>query len=252
MATSRSKPAKPTRAEKRAAKKAAKANKPGRIAQLKQAYSMTKEQDPKVGWVLLGAFVLGFVGGTGLLWLLFRGSLWLPMVTGVMVGLLAALIVFNRRAMRAAYKRIEGQPGAAAGALQMTLRRGWKIDPAIAVNRQQDVVTRVVGRPGIVLIGEGHPQRLRGLMTAEYRRHERVAREVPIHQVVVGYEQGEVPLPKLPRYVRKTLGKQIKPAELTNVLNRIKAIDANRSVLPVPKGPMPTSMKGMRGQMRGR
>ena len=44
----------------------------------------------------------------------------------------------------------------------------------------------------------------------------------------------------------------MKPAELTDVLNRIKALDANRSNIPLPKGPVPTSMKGMRGNMRGR
>ena len=55
---------------------------------------------------------------------------------------------------------MEGQPGAAAAALRM-LRRGWKTDPAIAFTKQQDVVHRVVGPPGIVLIGEGNPNRLR-------------------------------------------------------------------------------------------
>ena len=39
---------------------------------------------------------------------------------------------------------------------------------------------------------------------------------------------------------------------MTDVLARIKALDANRSNIPLPKGPMPTSMKGMRGQQRGR
>jgi hypothetical protein len=60
-----------------------------------------------------------------------------------------------------------------------------------------------------------------------------------------------VPLPKLVKYIQK-LGRAVKPAELTDVLNRIKALDANRSNIPLPKGPVPTSMKGMRGNMRGR
>lgn len=241
-----------SRAEKRAAKKAAKADSPGRIKQLGQAYTMTKEHDPKIGLVLAGAFVLGFLLGGALLLLIFPTSIVFPVVTGLLTGTLAALVVFNKRAMRSAYARVEGQPGAAAGSLQMTLRRGWKIEPAIAVNRQQDVVTRVVGRPGIVLIGEGNPHRVKQLMISERRRHARVASDVPIHEVVVGYDAGEVPLPKLSKHLRKGLPKQLKPAQMTDVLARIKAIDATRSVLPVPKGPMPTSMKGMRGQMRGR
>ncbi len=48
------------------------------------------------------------------------------------------------------------------------------------------------------------------------------------------------------------LPKALKPADMTDVLNRLKAIDANRPSIPMPKGPVPTSMKGMRGQMRGR
>ena len=45
-------------------------------------------------------------------------------VGGLMLGLLLALIVFGRRAQKAAYGQMEGQPGAAAAALQM-LKRGW-------------------------------------------------------------------------------------------------------------------------------
>jgi hypothetical protein len=131
------------------------------------------------------------------------------------------------------------------------LRRGWKTDPAIAVNRQQDVVTRVVGPPGIVLIGEGNPNRLRPMMSAERRKHERVASETPIHEILVGHDAGQVPLGRLTKHVTK-LGRELKPAQMTDVLARIKALDANRSNIPMPKGPMPTSMKGQRGNMRGR
>ena len=102
---------------------------------------------------------------------------------------LAALIVFGRRAQKAAYAQIEGQPGAAAAALGM-LRRGWKTDPAIAFTKQQDVVHRVVGPPGIVLVGEGNPNRLQPLLATERRKHERVAAETPIHEVVVRQRRG--------------------------------------------------------------
>jgi hypothetical protein len=166
------------------------------------------------------------------------------------MGLLAALIVFGRRAQKSAYRQMEGRPGAAGQALGM-LRRGWKTDPMIAFNKQQDVLHRVVGPPGIVLVGEGNPNRLRGLLTNERRKHERVAAEIPIHEVVCGNGEGEVPLPRLVKHVTR-LGKNVKPAELTDVLNRLKALDASRSNIPLPKGPVPTSMKGLRGQMRGR
>jgi Domain of unknown function (DUF4191) len=74
---------------------------------------------------------------------------------------------------------------------------------------------------------------------------------VPIHEVICGNGEGQVPLPKLVRHIQK-LGKGLKPAEMTDVLNRLKALDANRSNIPLPKGPLPTSMKGMRQNMRGR
>jgi hypothetical protein len=112
-------------------------------------------------------------------------------------------------------------------------------------------VHRVVGPPGIVLIGEGNPNRLRQLMATERRKHERVAADIPIHEVVCGNGDGEVPLPKLARHVQK-LGREVKPAEMTDILNRLKALDAQRSTIPLPKGPVPTSMKGLRGNLRGR
>jgi len=227
--------------------------KTSRPRQLLETYRMTKKSDPRIGlWVLLAFLVAGAAGFLIFLVLPGEGVLeWvLATVGGLMFGLLAALIVFGRRAQKAAYSQMEGQPGAAAAALRM-LRRGWKTDPMVAFNKQQDVVHRVVGPPGIVLIGEGNPNRLRQLLTNERRRHERVASETPIHEVVCGNGEGQVPLPKLVRHVNK-LGRAVKPAEMTDILNRLKALDAQRSNIPLPKGPIPTSMKGLRGNMRGR
>ena len=81
----------------------------------------------------------------------------------------------------------------------------------VAFNKQQDMVHRVVGPPGIVLVGEGNPHRVKTLLANEERRHARVASEVPIHQVVVGDGEGQVPLTKLVRHVTK-LGKSVKGA----------------------------------------
>jgi hypothetical protein len=223
--------------------------KQGRIRQMAMVYSMTKETDPKIGLILGGVFAVTAVVVFALLFFLL-GGIAFPIVIGVLFGVLAVLIVFGRRAQKSQYAQIEGRPGAAAAALNQ-LRRGWKVDAAIAVNRNQDLVHRVVGPPGIVLVGEGNSNRLKTMMANERRKHERVASETPIHEVICGNGQGEVPVPKLSRYVSK-LGRSIKPSEMTDVLQRLKALDANRSNIPIPKGPVPTSMKGARQNMRGR
>ena len=224
-----------------------------RRQQFAETFKMARKSDRRLVWWLLGAFAIGAVVGF-FLFMLLPGTGTLALVTSIigalMVGLLATLIIFSRRAQAAAYKQLEGRPGAAASALT-TLRRGWKAEPAIALNKQQDIVHRVVGPPGIILVGEGNPSRLKALMASERRRHERVASEVPVHEIVVGDAEGQVPLPKLTKHVSK-MGRQVKPAEMTDILNRLKALDAQRSNIPIPKGPVPTSMKGMRGQMRGR
>ncbi|MGH3498162.1 MAG: DUF4191 domain-containing protein [Nocardioidaceae bacterium] len=220
----------------------------GRIRQIAAAYRSTKAQDPRIGLILLAWFVVvgGVVAGV-VAWLV---NPVLAIVLGVMTGLLAVLIVFGRRAERAAYAAVEGQVGAAAGALQM-LKRGWALKPAISFTKSQDVVHRVVGQPGIILVGEGNPTRVRNLLAVEKRKHARVAGEVTIYDICVGEEEGMVPVPKLVRHVRK-LPRNIRPAEMTELLQRLKALDAMRPQAPLPKGPVPTSMKGTRKLMQGR
>ena len=225
-----------------------------RRQQFVQTYQMAKKSDPAIGRWVGGAGLLGLLVGFGVFWAVVGRTstlgLILSVVGGLMVGVLAGLIIFSRRAQRAVYGQMEGQVGAAAGALGL-LKRGWHVDNAIAFTKQQDVVHRVIGPPGIILVGEGNPGRLKALMTSERRRHERVAVDTPVHEIVVGNDEGQVPLAKLSRHVQK-MKREVQPAEITDILARLKAIDASRPVVPMPKGPVPTSMKGMRGQMRGR
>jgi hypothetical protein len=224
-----------------------------RRQQFVETYRLTKKTDPWIGLILLGTFVVSAGIGFTIFWFLpGKGIIaWIISIVGaLLLGLLATMILFGRKAQSSAYSQMEGQPGAAAAALRM-LRRGWVTEPAIAFNRQQDVVHRLVGPPGIVLIGEGNPVRVRQLLAAEHRKHARVVTDAPIHEIVCGQGDNEVPLPKLVRHVQK-LGRQVKGPEITDILNRLKAIDARRGTIPLPKGPMPTSMKGMRGNLRGR
>ncbi len=225
----------------------------GRLRQMRQAYKITKRSDSNIGLILLLTFLVvgGAMGALGF-FVFGRGTFGL-IITGlfaVLTGILAMLIVFGRRAEKAAYAQVEGQTGAAAGALQM-LKRGWDVKPAVAFTKNQDIVHRVVGRPGIILVGEGNPTRVKNLLAAEKKKHSRIGGEsVPVLDIVVGNGPGEVKLIKLLKHVKK-LRKSIKPAEMTALLYKLKALDAMRPAAPMPRGPVPTSMKGSRKAMRG-
>lgn len=225
----------------------------GRLAQLRQAYTITKQNDRNIGLILLLTFLIG-AGVTAILGVLVLGTglfgTIITVVFSILIGILALLAVFGRRAEKAAYAQVEGQPGAAAGALQM-MKRGWNVKPAAGFTKNQDVMHRVIGRPGIILVGEGNGSRVRSLLAAERKKHVRIVGDsVPVHEVVVGRGDGEVPLPKLVKHLRK-MPKSVKPAEQTAIINKLKALDAMRPTAPMPRGPVPTSMKGARRAMRG-
>jgi len=222
-------------------------DKPKRRQQLLQAYQITKKSDPKIGLILLGFFLLGALVVGGLGW--FLVDPFIGVMLGLPTGLLAAMVIFGRRAERAAYAQVEGQPGAAAAALGM-LRKGWEVKPGVAFTKNQDIVHRVVGRPGIVLVGEGNPNRVRNLLTVEKKKHARMVDEVPIFDIVAGDGKGEVPIKKLPRHIMK-LPRSLRPADVTDVLQRLRALDAMRPQAPIPRGPMPQSAKAARQMMRG-
>jgi Domain of unknown function (DUF4191) len=216
-----------------------------RLRQIGDAYRMTRSADRWVGWVVLGTFLAGWglMVGIGLL---LGPSLYFALL-GVPVGVMVALIVFGRRAERAAYAQVEGQPGAAAAVLQNV--RGWTVTPAVAANRQQDLVSRAVGRPGIVLIGEGDPQRLTGLLATERKKMTRYLPDTPIHEISVGLYAEQVPLKKVQRTLRK-LPKELAPAQVTEVRQRLNALGGLMQAMPIPKGPMPKGGRVPRGKVR--
>ena len=223
----------------------------GRIRQIIRAYQVTHEYDRALPFLLLGAFLLPVALGTviGLTWRYAFNLIFL----GVMLGILAAMFMLVRRAKAATYKRYAGRTGSAEVALQM-LPKKWISKPVIAANRNQDVVHRTLGPGGLVLIGEGDAGRVRQLLASEVKKHERVAYGVTVITVIMGDKEGQVPLTKLADHIRK-LPKVLQAHQITDIKQRLRALDALRPPVPMPKGPMPTStrqVKGVRQAMRGR
>ncbi|HET9650059.1 MAG TPA: DUF4191 domain-containing protein [Microlunatus sp.] len=223
----------------------------GRIQQIVRAYQVTHEYDPPLPWIMGAAFLAPIIVGV-VVGIITGHWIYLP-ILGLTIGVLLALIVLVQRAKKATYKRYAGQAGSAEVALGM-LPKQWVSTPVIAVTRQRDAVHRTVGPGGIVLIGEGEPGRLKAILAGEVKKHERVAYGVTVTTFIMGDKEGQVPLDKLADRIRK-LPKVLQPHQITDVKQRLRALDAVRPQIPVPKGPMPTSprqVKGAKQAMRGR
>jgi hypothetical protein len=214
----------------------------GRLGQIRATYTMARKADPTIGLVTAGAGVLAFLVVLAIGFLLS-----LPIyfgILGVLAGVLAATIVFGKRAERAAFAQVEGQPGAAAAALNM-LRRGWSVTPAVAATRNQDIVHRAVGRPGVVLVGEGtSPQRVAALLATEKKKVARFVPDVPVYELQAGSYEGQVPLRRLNNRMMK-LPRNLTTAQVGEVTRRLRALGTMN--LPIPKGPMPKNVRMPKG-----
>jgi hypothetical protein len=205
----------------------------GQIRMIRQAYTLTAKNDPKLPWILLIAFVV-VAGVIELVGILFDSPfIFLPLA--LITGALAALIIFGRRAQGSAYRQVEGQPGAAAWVLE-GMRGDWRVTSGVAGTAQMDAVHRVLGRPGVVLVAEGVPSRVRGLLAQEKKKVARIVGDTPIYDIVVGDEEGQVPLRKLSTHVMK-LPRNLTAAEVNALGRRLSAMGGGR--MPVPGGPLP-------------
>ena len=208
-----------------------------RFKEIRDAYQVTKAAKPWIGLAMAGIFLaawalgiaLGFVVGHPI----YLGFVSLPFAA------LIAFFIFTRQAGSAAYASIEGQIGAGASVL-MAIRKGWSTTPAVAVNRNQDMVHRSVGRAGIVLTAEGG-NAVRQMLQDEKRKTERYAPGVPIYELIVGEADGQVSLRKLQKQMKK-FPKKLTPNQMREVRARLKAVGGMS--MPIPKGPMPT--RGMK------
>jgi hypothetical protein len=208
----------------------------GRLKQIRIVAGLVRRSNPRALPIVFGSGlgILAVLVIVGLLTGL--APLFIPL--GVLLGVLAAVVLFGRFAQAAQYSSIEGQPGAAAAVLE-NMRGNWTVTPAIAANRNMDVVHRTVGRPGVILVGEGSPARLASLLAAEKKRVARVAYEVPIFEFQVGNEEGQIPLSKLQRKIMR-LPRNLKPAAVSDINHRLKALQPS---LQAPKGPIPKNIR---------
>jgi hypothetical protein len=210
--------------------------KAGRLKQIRMVAGLVHKQNPKAMPIVLGSglgtlVILVVVG-------LLTGLAPLLIPLGVLLGVLVTVVLFGRFAQAAQYSAIEGQPGAAAAVLE-NMRGNWTVTPAVAANRNLDVVHRAVGKAGVILVGEGSPSRLASLLAAEKKRVARVAYEVPIIEFQVGNGEGQVPISKLQRKVMR-LPRKLKPDAVSDLNHRLKALQPS---LQAPKGPIPRNIR---------
>ncbi|WP_214110304.1 DUF4191 domain-containing protein [Acrocarpospora catenulata] len=206
---------------------------PGRIKQIRMVAQIIKKANPKgmpiVYGSVVGVLVLAVVLG------LLLNSVVYAVILGIPVALLVGMIVFGQLAQKAQFSLLHGQPGATYAILQ-GMRGNWYVEEKpVAVNREQDLVFRVVGFPGVILVSEGPGNRVQRMLVAEKKRVQRVAIDVPVYDVQCGDGEGQVPIAKLQRHLMK-LPRNLKKPAVSEINNRMRALTPS---IPMPKGPMP-------------
>jgi hypothetical protein len=205
--------------------------------QIFEAFKMQRREDKALLPIMIGVFlapvVVAFVVG------LFLHLQWALLPLGAILGVLLAVIVFGRRVQRSVYTKAEGQPGAAGWALD-NMRGRWNLTQAVAGTTQLDAVHRLIGRPGIVLVAEGAPHRVKTLLAQEKKRVARVIGDTPIYDVIVGNDEGQIPLRRLQQHIMK-LPRNITPAQIDTLETRLAALASRGAAMP--KGPLPQGAK---------
>lgn len=208
-----------------------------RLGQIARVFTETRRADPQMLPLVLGAGLGVLVLCVAIGLLTDTAAILIPV--GVVLGLFVGLQIFSRRATTAAMRNLRGRAGAATAVLG-SLRRPWRVTPAIAFNRRQDFVHLAVGRPGVVLVAEGAAAGATALLRQERRRIARVVGDAPIHEMVVGDGRGQVPLNRLSgEFLR--LPRAIKKEEVAALDSRLKALGSSSP--PMPKGPIPRSRR---------
>lgn len=210
------------------------------------AYQVVKRTFSWITIALIGIPVI--LIGLGILFgILWDRPIFLP-ITGVMLAITVDMVLLAYLIRPAMYRQLDGRVGSVYAVISQ-IRRGWVVEEEpIAANKNQDVIWRLVGRPGIVLISEGPTSRVRQMMINEKRRMNRAISNVPVIFIEVGHDEGQVPLSKLNGRLRK-LKKVLTKTEVPAVANRLSAL--GNTAIPIPKGVDPYNTRVSRKAMRG-
>lgn len=213
-----------------------------RLKQIGQVFAFTAKQDR---WFvpLLAAALLIPLALTVLVVLLGWGWVWIPI--GIMLAMLAGLVVLNLRSNAAMMNVAEGQPGAAAQIVE-NMRGDWRVRAAASSTTQFDMVHVVIGRPGVILLGEGQPQRVRTLIGQEKRRLSKVIGNAPLYDYLIGQGENELSIRKLRTTVMK-LPRNLTGKDVNALDKRLGALMARPQM---PKGAIPKNMRPSKGQFR--
>jgi hypothetical protein len=223
---------------------------PGFFRQIRSLLSFTKDAFPWTPWLLIGILVIGVALGVTVGLFIPPFAVWSVVLwglTGLMFGLLAAMMTLTRLSTNAMYKKIDGVPGAAGHVLSTSLGRKWVAsDMPVGVNpKTQDAVYRVIGRGGVVIVAEGARGRLTRLINDERVKVQRVASGVPIHVLHIGHEEGDVPIAKLASTI-KAFPKKVDRATMAAVVKRVDSVSQSVTSLPIPKGIDPLKARAPR------
>lgn len=233
-----------------AARTTAPEKRPRFFSQLQTLYRFTSEAFRWLPWLLAGILILCIGLGVAVGFLIPPVAVWsiiLWGLTGLMLGVLAALMTMTRLSTKAMYRKLDGVPGAAGHILSTSLGRNWQSgDMPVGVNpKTQEAVYRAIGRGGVVVVGEGARGRLTRLVNEERSKAQRVAAGVPVTVLYVGHGEGETSIDRLAPTI-KALPKKIDRSTMAAVIKRVDSVSQSATSLPIPKGIDPTKVRAPR------
>lgn len=233
-----------------AARASAPEKRPGFFSQIKSLYTFTQKEFGFLPWLLIGIVLVGIGAGVVVGFLIPPAQWWNILLwgfTGLLAGVLGAMMTMTRLSTSAMYRKLDGMPGGTGHVVSTMLGRAWQAsDMPVGVNpKTQDAVYRAIGRGGVVVVGEGARGRLSRLINDERSKVTRVAAGVPVTVLYVGHGDGEVPIKDLAKTI-KAIPKKVDRATMAAVIKRVDSVSQSVTSLPIPKGIDPTKVRAPR------